>query len=223
MLFGASGVFTEIQSSINYIWGVKAKPKKGILEALNTGLNYLKNRINFKYIARLDAGDICHPERFTKQVKCLTEQTSVFLLGTWCQFQNVKNLKTYNYIAETKYEDILKEMHYKCSFIHPTVMFKREVLDSIGVYPYNFPYTEDYAYFWAILKKHTGAVLPEFLVTISVSNKNISSKNYKKQLRSRIKIVKHFGTSIFDKTMGLFLLHLKYLLPSFVTFFFKFR
>ena len=32
LFFGASGVFTEIQSSINYIWGVKAKPKKGILK-----------------------------------------------------------------------------------------------------------------------------------------------------------------------------------------------
>lgn len=31
LLFGASGVFAEIQSSINYIWGLKAKPSKGIL------------------------------------------------------------------------------------------------------------------------------------------------------------------------------------------------
>ena len=31
LLFGASGVFAEIQSSINYIWGFKAKPTKGII------------------------------------------------------------------------------------------------------------------------------------------------------------------------------------------------
>ena len=31
LLFSASGVFAEIQSSINYIWGLKAKPKKGVL------------------------------------------------------------------------------------------------------------------------------------------------------------------------------------------------
>src|SRR5687767_6784832 len=28
LLFGATGVFTEMQDSINYIWSVKAKPKK---------------------------------------------------------------------------------------------------------------------------------------------------------------------------------------------------
>ncbi len=30
LVIGASGVFTEIQDSINYIWGIKAKPKRGI-------------------------------------------------------------------------------------------------------------------------------------------------------------------------------------------------
>jgi membrane protein len=29
LLFGATGVFTEIQDSINYIWSIRAKPKKG--------------------------------------------------------------------------------------------------------------------------------------------------------------------------------------------------
>jgi len=32
LFIGASGVFAEIQDSINYIWGIKAKPKKGILK-----------------------------------------------------------------------------------------------------------------------------------------------------------------------------------------------
>jgi len=34
LLIGASGVFTEIQASINSIWGIKAKPKRGIIKFL---------------------------------------------------------------------------------------------------------------------------------------------------------------------------------------------
>ncbi len=34
LIIAATGVFTEIQSSINYIWSIKAKPKKGILKFL---------------------------------------------------------------------------------------------------------------------------------------------------------------------------------------------
>lgn len=32
LVITATGVFTEIQGSINYIWGIKAKPKKGIVK-----------------------------------------------------------------------------------------------------------------------------------------------------------------------------------------------
>ena len=38
LLVGASGVFAEIQNSINFIWGVKAKPKRGFMK-------FIKNRL----------------------------------------------------------------------------------------------------------------------------------------------------------------------------------
>jgi membrane protein len=38
MLIGATGVFSEIQSSINYMWGIKPKPRRGYLK-------YLGNRL----------------------------------------------------------------------------------------------------------------------------------------------------------------------------------
>ncbi len=34
LLFSASGMFSEIQSSINYIWNIETKPKKSIIHAL---------------------------------------------------------------------------------------------------------------------------------------------------------------------------------------------
>jgi len=34
LLVGASGVFSEIQGSINYIWGINAKPKRGLIKFL---------------------------------------------------------------------------------------------------------------------------------------------------------------------------------------------
>ncbi len=34
LVFGATGIFTEIQSSINYIWSIRAKPKQGWLKYL---------------------------------------------------------------------------------------------------------------------------------------------------------------------------------------------
>jgi membrane protein len=45
LIIGASGVFAEIQSSINFIWGLKAKPNKGFMK-------FIKNRLmSFSMIA----------------------------------------------------------------------------------------------------------------------------------------------------------------------------
>jgi len=45
LLIGASGVFAEIQDSINFIWGIKAKPKRGLIK-------FIKNRLmSFSMIA----------------------------------------------------------------------------------------------------------------------------------------------------------------------------
>ncbi|MEO8516137.1 MAG: YihY/virulence factor BrkB family protein, partial [Flavobacterium sp.] len=45
LVIGASGVFAEIQSSINFIWGLNAKPNKGVIK-------FIKNRmLSFSMIA----------------------------------------------------------------------------------------------------------------------------------------------------------------------------
>jgi membrane protein len=38
LVFGATGIFTEIQSSINYIWSIRAKPKRGWLKYITDRL-----------------------------------------------------------------------------------------------------------------------------------------------------------------------------------------
>jgi membrane protein len=38
LIFGATGIFTEIQGSINYIWSIRAKPKRGWLKFLTDRL-----------------------------------------------------------------------------------------------------------------------------------------------------------------------------------------
>lgn len=47
LIIGATGIFTEIQDSINYIWSLRAKPKRGFLR-------FLRNRlISFSLIVSL--------------------------------------------------------------------------------------------------------------------------------------------------------------------------
>ena len=193
---------------------IRLKSNQGIVYALNTGLQLLKKRDDFKYIARLDAGDICYPQRFYKQVDFLNTHTTVALLGTWTRFVDDVTGKSYIYYAKTTHEAIIKEMHARCSFIHPSVMFRKTIVDDIGLYPTEFMHVEDYAYFWSILQVLKGAVLPEVLVQVCFSSENISSKNYKSQLRNRKKVLRAFGNNFIDKQAGLAAINLKLMLPQ---------
>lgn len=192
---------------------IRLDSNQGIVQALNAGLTALRLRSDFTYIARLDAGDTCDEQRFRKQVDFLNKYPDIALLASWARFQSHSSDSGYDYITKTTHEEIVKEMHSKCSFIHPSVMFRKEVLDSIGLYPSMYPYAEDYAFFWTILKNYKGAVLPEKLVTIVFSDKNISSENYKKQLQSRKKIVQDFGDRFPDKWVGRAMLNFKLIMP----------
>ncbi|HSH64527.1 MAG TPA: glycosyltransferase, partial [Bacteroidia bacterium] len=191
---------------------IRLDHNQGIVHALNEGLNALKNRNDIKYIARLDAGDTCMEQRFYKQVAVLDTQPDIALLASWARFEDIRTGKGYDYITQTTHNSILKEMHYKCTFIHPSVMFRKEVLNTVGLYPTNYPHAEDYAFFWNILKKYKGAVVPEILVKITFSDVHVSAQNYKKQLQTRKKIVHDFGENTWHQWMGIRMLTVKSLL-----------
>lgn len=192
---------------------IRLEQNGGIVRALNTGLKALKQRTDIRYIARLDAGDVCHEQRFYKQVDYLNDHPDIALLASWARFENKTTGKGYDYITRTEHKAILKEMHYKCSFIHPSVMFRKGILDQVGLYPDHYVHAEDYAFFWKILQSFAGAVIPERLVRISYSEKNISAKNYRTQLCSRKKIVNEFGNFWLSKRIGILTLCLKLWMP----------
>lgn len=51
LVIGATGVFTEIQGSINYIWAIQAKPKKGWLYLLSSRLISFSLIVAFGFIS----------------------------------------------------------------------------------------------------------------------------------------------------------------------------
>jgi glycosyltransferase involved in cell wall biosynthesis len=187
---------------------------KGITEALNTGLRWIKEHTTARYIARLDCSDTCHPNRFHRQVAFLDAHPEVGLLGTWCTFQSEDGSISYPYTTPLEHAAIEKEMHLRNVFIHPTVMWRAALLDKAGVYPYDFPNAEDYALFWALIKISKGAVLDQYLVTCAFSGKGISMGNREAQLKSRWKVVRHFGNNRVRQLLGFFKTKLLLFVPQ---------
>jgi glycosyltransferase involved in cell wall biosynthesis len=184
--FGKSGSVIRI---------LRLNENKGVAHALNYALAELKKRDDYKYIARLDCGDLCLTDRFKKQVTFLDEHPEIHLLGTRVLFKNFETGKEYIYQNKIIEEEIRKEMHFKCSFIHPSVMFRKEVLKEVGVYPENYLHCEDYAFFYKIIRQKQASILPEVLLISEISDQGVSSNNRQKQLFSRMRVVTRFGTN----------------------------
>lgn len=181
---------------------IRLQENRGITISLNTGLRWILQNIQCDYIARLDCGDICDPSRYYKQIDYLRVNTYVMLLGSWCYFKNPENNLKFSYRAPEHHPQIKSALYFRNVFIHPTVIFRREIFEKVGLYPQEYPHAEDYALCWKIANQAQTAVLPLYLVVCEINTHGISYANRIKQLQSRKVIVQKFGNKFALKILG---------------------
>ncbi|MFI5151401.1 MAG: glycosyltransferase [Bacteroidia bacterium] len=215
---GSSDELTEADICTGALSGlhlqvIRNESNKGVVHSLNLALSVLLKRTDIKYIARLDAGDLCAEERFIMQVNYLDKHKDIALIGSRVLFEHFETGRSYLYKNKTDYQDIQKEMHFKCSFIHPSVMFRMALLHEIGLYPEDYPHCEDYAFFFKIIRNHKAVIFPEILLISEISNEGVSSRNRTRQILSRIQVVNRFGSNTLLKLGGIFKLLLLLLIP----------
>lgn len=115
---------------------------RGIVDALNTGIAHS----DASFIARMDADDVMHPERLEKQRAHLTSHHDIGAVGCLVDeggfdggFEHY--LKWSNGL--TTPDKIAHARFIESPIVHPTVMFRREIIDAQGSYrDGDFP--EDY-------------------------------------------------------------------------------
>ena len=102
-------------------------------------LNALVERANGKYIARMDADDISLQKRIEKQVAFLEANPDIAICGTNAWHINKDGNKISKSRLPCLSDEIETLLPYICTFYHPTVMAKSEVLK-------NNPYNNDFVY-----------------------------------------------------------------------------
>jgi glycosyltransferase involved in cell wall biosynthesis len=122
----------------------KDSRRKVLSDGINIGLVWRLNKIinlaNGHYLDRMDSDDVMHEERLQKQYKYLQENPEVDILGgqifipTWTTTTAHPPIITKSFAAHSTW------------FInHPTVMFKKDRIISIGAYKDTPEYfAEDY-------------------------------------------------------------------------------
>lgn len=108
----------------------------GISHALNHGLREAGGR----FIARMDADDVCLPDRLSKQVDCLLKSPQIDAVS--CQTAiHPDGIPGDGFLAYMDWQNSLTEPldHHRNRFIesplaHPTVLFRKELIDELGFY-----------------------------------------------------------------------------------------
>jgi glycosyltransferase involved in cell wall biosynthesis len=118
---------------------------RGIAAALNTGLGEARAEV----IARMDADDEAHGERFKEQLSLLQQHRGLGLVSSLVEFGGDRS-KAAGYALHVDWmnglvtpEQIAMNRFVESPFAHPSVMFRRELVERHGGYRQgDFP--EDY-------------------------------------------------------------------------------
>jgi len=168
---------------------------RGLTKSLNRGIRGSEGR----YIGRIDCGDIAFKKKFEVQLNFLEENRDIWGIGTWANLIDKKGNIVGVLKYPTEYEKIRKVIQRYNPFVHPSLVFRKEMFDEIGLYDESFEFAQDYDLMLRAVSKFKIVNLPEVLLNYRISEKAISSRKMKKQeyyaLKARIKALSQYGYS----------------------------
>lgn len=164
---------------------------KGLEDALNFGLKYVLDN-NYKYIARIDAGDRAINGRFGKQLKFMEENLDVGVLSNYFYLRDGNTI-----IGEKKLPTnphiIAKKMHYINIICHSSAFCRAEIVRKVGFISKEFKAAEDYEYWMRAKKISKLANYPEPLLEVEYEPDSVSHKNYYVQKINTLRVqLKYF-------------------------------
>lgn len=140
---------------------VPLETNQGLGKALNIGLEHCQ----YEYVARMDTDDICTPDRFEKQITFLKNNPNIGIVGGQIkEFEREIGDLSVSRKLPTSYEELLAFSKKRCPFNHPTVIYKKSVVQQAGNYQDDHLY-EDYALWARIINQETKvANLPDVVL-----------------------------------------------------------
>ena len=156
----------------------------GLICALEEGLKLC----SYDFIARLDADDLLEDHRLSKQKAFLEHNQDIHVVGSQAvqicsdyaqPSRLIKGMPTHPVM-------IAWEMMFRCSVLHPSVMFRRSVIQDCGSYELstNSSAIEDYDLWCRTLRKYPFSIgnLPDVLIRLRKHEASKSTRDISRVL-----------------------------------------
>lgn len=135
----------NICSTNNNVVVLKSSLNRGLSASMNAVVNFiLKSDLHIKYFARMDADDICEPERLSKQISFLDNNHDISVLGTGLFEVNESGRKVGARVLPPEHSDIVAWLPKRCPMNHPTVVMRMNVFYDGFRYDETLRNTQDY-------------------------------------------------------------------------------
>jgi glycosyltransferase involved in cell wall biosynthesis len=142
---------------------------RGRVPALNTGISESRS----EFIARMDADDICMPQRFERQVRFLEAHPEVSICGTWMAEFGAGDGR---FRPPTEAEQVRAGLFFGWVMSHPTMMMRRSSLEQFGLaYNEGFGDVEDLEFLISASEVTRLANIPEFLLHYRRHDRQVSA------------------------------------------------
>ncbi len=149
------------------------QPNRGMIAALNLGCRASRG----KYIARMDADDVCFVRRLERQLAYIEARPQIGILGTWISRIKTNGTPTGNWCPSAN-SNILKWHHFfGVCVCHPSVLMRREVLEKVNFYRWDALYADDRDLWLRASKITEFSNVPEILLKYRVWNESASQRH----------------------------------------------
>ena len=144
----------------------------GVVSTLNRGLDMAQG----EYVLRMDADDVCLPDRLSQQLKFMDKSPKVGACGTWVTTIGEKAGRILKYPCSP--EDIKAHLLFHNAIVHPSVCLRRAAfIDNDLRYDDRYPHAEDFELWQRASRRFPLANVGQVLLKHRVHEQSITRQN----------------------------------------------
>lgn len=143
--------------------------EKGLSNSLNAGLTQSSGQL----IARMDSDDVSEKNRLDEQTSFINE-TGNDLIGSWAYLISENDDVIGTAEPPVLYSEIRKKIMFHNPFLHPSILFRKKIIEKVGIYSPEYNSAEDYDFYFRIIAANFKvANIPKFLIRLRETEDSI--------------------------------------------------